>query len=764
VGPEHGGMFVPSVDMVQQQQPAQQPPPPGAMTPQDEGAKKRKRRTQREKLETMTVTTRWACPRDPSRKDRGPGPMTSCRLCGGRGCPLVVYACNNKAEEFCFVVERNENGSSKFMCKDCGDTFLGTQSRIIAHKLQIPGRGVAVCMVPPSNEARAILEPIDVVGHKDVSQRKRASGEGKGKITKEKQKMQKETDMAVARFFYECDIPFQRAEEAAFKRMMRAVGDYGAGYCPPDRERIADNRPKADTGGESAKGKLPDKPPGLLWACMETLRREKEACLGSAMRTGVTLVSDGARNAKAGVVAYAAATPKGSVFVSVTDAAASGQAAAPTPEFLAADAEAAVRKVGEQNVFMVVMDGPFPCAQALQILQGSLPRVMTMRSAAWGWDAVLQDIGKRFRTEVLAPVHAILLHVTNHPVIYGVLEGLKGGRHLLEPAEARLSVDVVPVRAFLSDKTVIKHLWSHPAVSLWLDERGAGRQAVRDRHTALGLEHVHNGDWWRLVEAFVTLVNTAVPLVGEHDLDAPNLYKLPLMYDQACAALQQPLLHNGQETDAAGLVAGGARVAGRPGDGSVQAAVLEVLRESREALVSEVSLAAAMVYPPFVYQDPVPYEPQGGRAAFNAVAQRYFGASEDLHVATLTAFTQLRNRHGAFDPAVAKKLANTDVFVFYDNLCLEPEHKPLAELALKLLHSVGTLSASDRQTRDTPGLVGGFSMSGRSDQLIQMRMHWKLTQRGKDQASARQNNVLAPPNSHPCNWLHPKSSTRHHPH
>lgn len=76
-----------------------------------EEKKKRKRRSQLEGLEAIGVVTRWACPREPGKKDAQRTMPMSCKQCGGKGCTLMVYPANNKAEELVWVIERNDNGS-----------------------------------------------------------------------------------------------------------------------------------------------------------------------------------------------------------------------------------------------------------------------------------------------------------------------------------------------------------------------------------------------------------------------------------------------------------------------------------------------------------------------------------------------------------------------------------------------------------------------------------------------------------------------------
>lgn len=438
--------------------------------------------------------------------------------------------------------------------------------------LNDPSAGVACCRVPPTDEVRALLEPIEIKsGTRDATKR-RASGEiGRAKMSKERLKLQDDADMAVARFFYECDVPFLRADDAAFRRMIRLVSDFGPGYLPPLRERIEDGKPWGQqASGGDAKGAGGGKTPGLLWNVLEEVRMEREDYLASAFRMGATMVSDGAKNNHFRAVAYAVATPKGVALIGVTDF---GQHARLTADLLAQDAAAAMSKAGS-NVFLMLMDGPLDmAAQSLEAVERIYPRVLTMRSAAFGWDMVMQEVGRKFVNEVLIPVHQVCLHVTNHEPLYSVFEGLKGGASaLLMPPRTRFSAEVACALAFHEDRAALKNLWDHPVVTVWLEHRVASRGPVRERHTALGSQHVQSVDWWKMVEAFVAMLTAAVPLLGEANLDAPNLFKLPSMYDAALQGLQQPLAIAGQEVSTEGLaVWGGMMVAGAPGDGSVQA-------------------------------------------------------------------------------------------------------------------------------------------------------------------------------------------------
>ena len=44
------------------------------------------------------------------------------------------------------------------------------------------------------------------------------------------------TRTAIARFMYECDLPFVHADHPAFKRMIKAVAQAGPTFQPPDAE------------------------------------------------------------------------------------------------------------------------------------------------------------------------------------------------------------------------------------------------------------------------------------------------------------------------------------------------------------------------------------------------------------------------------------------------------------------------------------------------------------------------------------------------
>jgi hypothetical protein len=135
------------------------------------------------------------------------------------------------------------------------------------------------------------------------------------------------------------------------------------------------------------------------------------------------------------------------------------------------------------------------------------------------------------------------------------------------------------------------------------------------------------------------------------------------------------------------------------------------------------------LYPPYVYQDN-PYEPEGGRAAFNLVAQRYFSHDEDAHVQVLTGFAMLRNKQREFGQTIAKKLAFSNVMAFYESLCIEPDLKPLADFAMKLLHAVGTIVASDRSLTDTMWGGRSVALQDKLEQHFMIHVHYRLkTQR-----------------------------------
>ena len=76
--------------------------------------------------------------------------------------------------------------------------------------------------------------------------------------------------------------------------------------------------------------------------------------------------------------------------------------------------------------------------------------------------------------------------------------------------------------ALFEDRDNLKMLWASPSVASWLNP---ARAQIKDRHAALGLQHISSSSWWSMVEACVTMMKTAVPILAEQNLDAANLHR-----------------------------------------------------------------------------------------------------------------------------------------------------------------------------------------------------------------------------------------------
>jgi hypothetical protein len=88
-----------------------------------------------------------------------------------------------------------------------------------------------------------------------------------------------------------------------------------------------------------------------------------------------------------------------------------------------------------------------------------------------------------------------------------------------------MSTEVACVSALFEDRNNLKMLWASPSVASWLEHRNPARAQIKDRHAALGLQHISSSSWWSMVDACVTMMRTAVPILAEKNLDAANLHR-----------------------------------------------------------------------------------------------------------------------------------------------------------------------------------------------------------------------------------------------
>lgn len=239
--------------------------------------------------------------------------------------------------------------------------------------------------------------------------------------------------MAVVCFLAENNLPARIVSSPTFKALFKRAQTVPT-FTVPGRQSLGFEDEKLGKG---------------LQLVVDHYDGKQNVLLKHAPQHGTTTFSDGAKNRGRSALNTCVQLANGAVLMlQHTDA----TGLTKNKEYLLADAVQALRKLGFENAFLLVMDGASACKWVLMNihLQAGLGRTLGQRCSMHSCQLVLQDIGKKLFREELVFMVELLKFIVNHEKVHALFKELDPRCALLQAVATRFMTQ------FMSSETILK--------------------------------------------------------------------------------------------------------------------------------------------------------------------------------------------------------------------------------------------------------------------------------------------------------------------
>jgi Protein of unknown function (DUF 659) len=484
---------------------------------------------------------------------------------------------------FVWIVAKTQ-GNNEYQCKLCDTRFRGQPSKVGSHfNAEFSSQRIKLCR--HAGNLPDLLK----------QQLQRAIETKKRKITdlsvaQPSQRIdvilasaaRPDADAAILQFLVCEGISPLIVKQESFRNMLRKVGLAGSQYIPPSPQDFGLNRSRSQA--EHGLGKV-------LSDELHRCRNEKTRLLKNISYVGGTICNDGAKWRKRSLINSTLMTSHGPFFAQSTDATGKFKDA----HFLLQDIKTAIINVGNENVFIVCLDGA--CKKTLKLIwdAGDMCQIFPQRCTTHGCNLLVADVGKNFKHEIALCVRLVKF-ICNHDSIFAIFAEIPGALQLLGVVETRFASQIYSSERILHDKQYIKELFFSAKLREYL-ARAPAEQRVE--HAALEQDFVSNAPAWERVKIFVNIEIPIRTLLRISDGLKPNLAEICFDFETAKRA-----------SVAAAVEAEGKYPVEYVGLGD---RVERAISKRKKDIVTSLCLAAAMVLPKHVYvpANVVPYEPEG---------------------------------------------------------------------------------------------------------------------------------------------------------
>ncbi|KAF1863216.1 hypothetical protein Lal_00014675 [Lupinus albus] len=310
-------------------------------------------------------------------------------------------------------------------------------------------------------------------------------------------------DLAIARFFYDCCIPFNCSNSVYYQPMINAIAAIGPGYKGPTYYAIRSN---------------------LLHEMKKEVELLVENFRSFWKETGCTIMADGwqdQRNRQ--LINFLVYSPKGISFIRSVDA-----------SDIVKDARTLcnlfielVEFVGVTNVVHLVTDNAANYKAAGAMLNEKFPSIFWSPCAAHCLNLILGDIGKMEHVSTLAKSASdITKFVYNHGFLLAWLRKRQGWKEIIRPGATRFAT------TFIALKSIHEH--KHDLQALVTSKDFIDSIYYRDKKANRFVEVVMNTRFWNDCAIIVNIVAPLIRLL--RIVDADERPSLPYVYDGMCRA------------------------------------------------------------------------------------------------------------------------------------------------------------------------------------------------------------------------------------
>ena len=408
-------------------------------------------------------------------------------------------------------------------------------------------------------------------------------------------------DAAIMQFIVLGGVAPSIVEKPCFRNLIIALRDAGPHYVPPKRHEFGVNA--YNMTAERAEGN-PNRLGRVLLSELNYVREAKEWLFSGLSQIGGTLCNDGAKWRKRSLINSVLITPVGTFFAQSTNATGHFK----DGQYILDDIISAIATVGEENVFIVALDGA--CKRTMQMIwdRPSMHRIFPQRCSTHGCNLLIADIGKLFLWEINVCVRLVKF-ILNHDSVFALFKKMPGALLLLGTCETRFASHIYSVDHIIVDKEPLQEFWTSAELRLLLQR---SPNDLKAEHAALRSEFILNEQTWARIKVFVEVevpVRTALRI---SDSNALSLAQMAFVFKRAKTSSLKGAMEAEANFPALYL--------------DLTEKISALFDKRAKDVVTKLCLAAAMVWPQYIYSengDEI-FLPEGGKAAITDIIERYY--------------------------------------------------------------------------------------------------------------------------------------------
>lgn len=314
----------------------------------------------------------------------------------------------------------------------------------------------------------------------------------------------RELDKAWAKFFYEANVPFAVARNAAFKEAVMKTATFKKPYVPPSYHDIQSR---------------------LLIQVKADLEVELNNRMTESVRKfGGTLALDGWTSVSNRPLCNAMlVSPAGELFLGSVDTTGNEK----TAEYMASIMDKFIEQVGPHNVVQICTDNASSMLKASQIITNKHPQIYIQGCAAHAMDLLLEDWGKAtWIKETLDKAKYLVRFVKNRQMPLAVFRKHEAKFTLLLPGQTRFASNFIMIDRLIKVKEALEQSVVDPEWHAYVTKL---RDSRKDRARTLSRnvkKLVLNEHFWERCINFREMVAPVVYALREFDAKEPCMGKV----------------------------------------------------------------------------------------------------------------------------------------------------------------------------------------------------------------------------------------------
>jgi hypothetical protein len=243
--------------------------------------------------------------------------------------------------------------------------------------------------------------------------------------------------LEIAKFFYDCGIPFNAAYSRQFEVAVEAIAQYGYGFKPPTFHELREP---------------------LLSRVVKDIDDERKKHKEAWIQYGCTLMSDGWTDKRGcHLINFLVNWPQGTFFLESVDASNESHSAVMLADLL----EKIIEGIGKENVTQIATNNGANYKATGKILMERIPTLFWTPCAAHCLDLMLEDIGKLkdFKKPIARARH-VTTFIYRHGRILSEMRVHTNGMDIVRPAATRFATAFLTMKSLHKHKNSLKGLFS----------------------------------------------------------------------------------------------------------------------------------------------------------------------------------------------------------------------------------------------------------------------------------------------------------------